>query len=546
VNRNVWTVVTALGFVLAALLLIAPTLGVFQSSFLDASGERLSLTHYGELFGNPFYRGALLNSLIVAVGGTLGACALGVPLALLTTRFAIPGKNVLKTLAVLSLLSPPFIGAYAWILILGNNGFLRHWLAAVGVDAPTVYGPLGIVLVFSLQFYPLVYLLTASGLSTVDRSLEEAAECFGATGTTRLFKVTLPLVLPSLSAGALMAFMLSLANFGTPMILGETFRVLPTLAYTLFTSEVDENPGLAATLSIVLILISTGAILIQRWLSSRRKVVAQLTRRPRVERLEGWRHWAATASCYGIVGLSTFPLVVIAVYSFRKTSGPVFQPGFDLGSYRTVFHSVPRAIANSVAFSFAAVSLIVIVGTLLGYVVARRRTGATRVLDPLLMTAYVIPGIVLGIGFVVTFSKLPLPLLGGGVILVLAYFVRRLPYTVRSSAAILEQVDPVIEEAATSLGATPARAFGLVTLPLMVPGVVAGAILSWVTAINEISASIVLYEGHTVTMPIAIYHQVVDGTYGGAAALSTLLIVATGLALFVVNLLVNVDEAVAS
>ena len=114
----------------------------------------------------------------------------------------------------------------------------------------------------------------------------------------------------------------------------------------------------------------------------------------------------------------------------------------------------------------------------------------------------------------------------------------------RSSAAILEQVDPAIEEAATSLGASPVRAFGLVTLPLMVPGVVAGAILSWVTAINELSASIVLYEGHTVTMPISIYHCVVDGMYGAAAALSTLLIVATGVALFVVNSLVGVEEAV--
>ena len=410
-HRSPWTLVTALGFALVALLLVAPTLGVFQSSFYDASGERLSLGNYAELFGNGYYREALLNSVLVSLAGTLGACLLGVPLALLTTRFAIPGKRLLKTLAVLSLLSPPFIGAYAWILILGNNGFLRHWLSALGIDAPTIYGPLGIALVFALQFYPLVFLLTASGLSTVDRSLDEAAESLGATGASKLFRVTLPLVLPSLSAGALMAFMLALANFGTPMILGETFRVLPTLAYNKFTSEVDENPGLAATLCIVLILVSTGAILLQRWLASRRKVVARLTHRARVERLEGWRHWLATAACYGIVGWSTFPLGVIATYSFRKTSGPVFQPGFDLGNYRTVFHVVPTAVSNSVAFSFAAVSLIVVIGTLLGYVVSRQRSAATRVLDPLLMTAYTIPGIVLGIGFVMTFSRLPLPLL---------------------------------------------------------------------------------------------------------------------------------------
>ena len=158
-HRSPWTLVTALGFALVALLLVAPTLGVFQSSFYDASGERLSLGNYAELFGNGYYREALLNSVLVSLAGTLGACLLGVPLALLTTRFAIPGKRLLKTLAVLSLLSPPFIGAYAWILILGNNGFLRHWLSALGIDAPTIYGPLGIALVFAIG-------LLASGLAS--------------------------------------------------------------------------------------------------------------------------------------------------------------------------------------------------------------------------------------------------------------------------------------------------------------------------------------------------------------------------------------------
>jgi iron(III) transport system permease protein len=543
--QDPWNGVTAGGFGLALLLLIVPVFGVFRTSFLDAD-HQLSLANYRELFANTYYRDAFINSLVVSVGGTLGAILLGVPLALLVTRFVIPGKRLLKTFAVLSLLSPPFIGAYAWILILGNNGFLRRWLADVlGLGVPTIYGPFGIMLVYALQFYPLVFLLTASGLQTVDRSLEEAAECFGATGLRKLFRVTLPLVLPSLSAGALMAFMLSLANFGTPMILGGTYRVLPTLAYNKFTSEVDENPGLAATLCIVLVLVSVGAVLFQRWLSSRRKVVATLTRRTEPQRLEGWRHALATAASYGIVAMSTFPLVVIATYSFRKTNGPVFQAGFDFGSYQQVFHRVPRAISNSLAFSLLAVALIVIVGMLVGYVVSRRRTLATRLLDPTLMTAYVVPGIVLGIGFVVAFNRLPFPLLGGGMVLVLVYFIRRLPYTVRSSAAILDQIDPVIEEAAMSLGAAPAEAFRRVTLPLMIPGVVAGAVLSWVTAINELSASIVLYEGHTVTMPISIYQCVVDGSYGPAAALSTLLVVATGVAIFVVNTLVEVDEAVA-
>jgi iron(III) transport system permease protein len=239
--------------------------------------------------------------------------------------------------------------------------------------------------------------------------------------------------------------------------------------------------------------------------------------------------------CYLIVALSTLPMAIVVLYSFRKTSGPVFKPGFGLDSYARVFYEVQKTITNSLLYSLSAVVLIVVVGTLLGYILARRRTVPAQVLDPLLMIPYIVPGTVVGIGFIMAFNRKPLFLLGTGLLIVLAYFIRRLPYSVRSGASILKQIDPAMEEAGINLGASPARTFRKVTLPLMLPGVLSGAIMSWVTAVNEISASILLYVGRTMTMPIRIFLSVMDGYFGPASALSTILLLVTGIALFLAN-----------
>jgi iron(III) transport system permease protein len=530
-----WSLVTLGGFLIAAVLLIYPLFNIFRFSFLDRVTGALSLSNYGEFFSNRYYYRAFGNSMVVSIGGTLGALVLGIPLAFLTTRYRIRGAAILSTFAVLALLSPPFIGAYAWITMLGRNGFLRHIFTAIGINLPAIYGPGGIILVFSLQYYPFVYLLTSGALKTVDRSLEEASENLGSRGRRTFFRVTLPLVIPSVTGGALIAFMMSLANFGTPMILGTSYPVLPTLAYNFFNSEIGGRPGLASTVSIVLMLCASAVIFLQRWVVGRRKTSSLLLNRTQQSRLTGGKNAVAHLVSYLIVALSTLPLAVIVVFSFRNTNGPVFAPGFGLDSYLRIFRDVPRTITNSLVFSLSAVVLIIVVGTLLGFVVARRRTIPARIMDPLLMVPYIVPGTVLGIGFITAFNRHPVMLAGTGLIIVLTYFVRRLPYSVRSAASILNQIDPALEEAAVSLGTPPGRTFRKIAIPLMLPGIMSGAIMSWITSINELSASILLYVGRTMTMPIRIYLSVLDGYFGPASAMSTILLLVTGLAVFFVN-----------
>jgi len=222
-------------------------------------------------------------------------------------------------------------------------------------------------------------------------------------------------------------------------------------------------------------------------------------------------------------------------YSFRNTSGPVFKPGFGLDSYRQIFYDVGKTVINSFVYSFIAVILIAFVGTLIGFVIARKRNMAVRILDPLLMIPYIVPGTVLGIGFIVAFNRKPLYLAGTATIIILTYFIRRLPYSVRSAASILKQIDPALEEAGINLGSSPGRTFRTITLPLMKSGIISGAIMSWVTSMNELSASILLYVGRTMTMPIKVYLSVADGYFGTASAMSTILLVVTGVSMFIVT-----------
>ena len=532
--NNIWNYVIIFSFSVIALLLIYPLFSIFFSSFIDNESGLFTLQNYSDILGRRYYRTAIYNSIVVGIAGMVGALIIGIPLAYFTTRYQIKGKSLITTLAILALVSPPFIGAYAWITMLGSNGWLRHLLQNFGIFIPTIYGPFGIVLVFSLKFYPFVFLLTSGALSTINVSLEDAADNLGCNPFKKFIRVTLPLVFPAVSAGALLAFVLSLADFGTPSIIGRNYKVLSTLAYNLYTSEMGGNPGLASTVSIILIFISLIFVYFQRRLNKRKDYGSSLLNRPTVKNLKKIYSIPVHFLCYFLVLFSSIPSIVVIFNSFRNTSGPVFKPGFGIESYRRIIGDVPDAIFNSFMFSIASVAMVVVLGTLIGYVIARKQSFVTDILDSMIMIPYIVPGIVLGLGLIVSYNSKPLVLVGTPLIIILAIFIRRLPYSVRSSSSILKQIRTGVEEAAINLGTIPSKAFIKITLPLMMPGVIAGALMAFVTAINELSSSIILYVGGTVTMPVRIYLSVLDGEFGTAAALSSILLITTGLAVYAV------------
>jgi iron(III) transport system permease protein len=531
---DVWSLVMLGAIGLLGLLLVWPIGQVLVLGFLDAQTQTFTLSNYQKILTHPYYLGALKNSLIVGGGGMLGACLLGVPLAYCTARFVVRGRSVIATLAVLALVSPPFIGAYSWVMVAGNNGWLTQNMKALGLTMPTIYGAHGIILVFSLKFFPFVYLMTETALRNINRAYEEAAENLGCSATARFFKITLPLVFPAVSSGAILSFVLSIADFGTPSIIGRDYRTLSTVAYNQYTSEMGGPPTMAVSISMLMILIAMLAVLLQRYLMGPRRYAGALTNLSVPKPCHGAFGVAVHALCYSIVALATMPIAVVIYTSFLETNGPVFTGGFGLNSYARVIREVPDVIVNTFKFSLLATLLITLAGGLISYVVVRRETAAAGLLDALLMVPYVVPGVVLAIGFLLCFQYGAFDLIGTSTIIVLMLFVRRLPYGVRATSAVLRQIKPSIEEAAVNLGASPLQAFARVTVPLMLPGVIAGAMMSFITAINELSATLLLYTARTTTMPVRIYSAVLDGEFGIAAALAALLLASSGLCVFVV------------
>ncbi|MFB9275593.1 ABC transporter permease [Cohnella cellulosilytica] len=531
---DIWSIVTLISFAFLALFVVYPLLSLLVNSFYDEAGK-LTLDHYRDFMQLKYYYQALFNSFKISLLATLFAVMIGLPLAYLSTRYAIRGKGALHILVILSLMSPPFIGAYSWILLLGNNGVVTRLLHSVGIPFTSIYGWQGIVFVFALQFYPHIYLYVSGALRTVDSSLEEAAESLGMPAWRRLFTVTLPLILPTLSAGTLLVFMESFADFGTPMLLGQGYKVMPVLAYEQFVNEMGGNLSMASTVSALMVVCSTAVLFIQRYVSTRRNYATSGMRIVKTRPLSKGMTRLWTAIAFAPVAISLLPQATVIFTSFLKRKGPVFHRGFSLDSYVQIGYKVQKAITNTFSFSLAAMVVIIVMGVAVSYVLVRRASRITAFLDGLIMVPYIIPGTVLGISLIIVYNKPPLILTGTWIILVIAYVVRKISYTVRSSVGILQQLDRSVEEASISLGVPPLKTFVKTTARLMIPGVMSGAIISWVAVINELSTSIVLYHGATATISVSIYSEVFSSNYGTGAALATILSACTILSLLAAN-----------
>ncbi|GAK03864.1 LOW QUALITY PROTEIN: ferric iron ABC transporter, permease protein [Geomicrobium sp. JCM 19037] len=527
-----WSIVTISAFAFFLLFLVYPLFSIFINSFIVDG--RLDFSNYQEFFSYRYYYEALLNSLLVAFFATIFACCLGIPLAYIMTRYDLPFKNLINILLVLTLMSPPFIGAYSWILMLGNNGFITNIFSDwFNIDLPTIYGLGGMIWVFSLQLYPHIYLYVSGALKTVDRSLEEASEGLGLFGLNRIRKITLPLIFPTVSMGAMMVFMSAFADFGTPRLLGQSDTLLPVLAFEMFINELGSSPAMASTISIVLLTITTSILFLQRYLIARKTYTMNSMNAPKLVRL---RWPLKTAMMMGIAGLLTVSLIpqaTVITTSFRQTNGPVFTSGFTLDSYREVFYRVPNAIINTFTYSSIAMVFMLVMGLLVSYVIVRRSSKLTALLDSLIMIPYVMPGTVLGISLILAFNEPPIEITGTWVILVIAYCIRRLPYTMRSSTAVLHQIDKSVEEASISVFH---RNHSLRQQQFWC-GRIVRSILSWVTTINELSSTIVLYSAATATISVSVYSEVFTSNLGAAAALASILTLSTIVSLIVVTII---------
>ncbi|MDR1180048.1 MAG: iron ABC transporter permease [Spirochaetales bacterium] len=527
-----WKALTVIIILVFALFLVYPLFSLFLSSFKDPETGGWTFDNFVKFFSRRFYYTALWNSFLVTGCVTVLTVLIGIPMAYFMTSFKIRGKTALEILIIISMMSPAFIGAYSWVLLGGRNGVITKFLSGLfGIQTPSIYGFGGILLVFTLKLYPFIYMYASGALKKIDVSLGEAAESLGCGSVRKVATIIVPLITPTILAGALLVFMNALADFGTPMLIGEGYRTMPVLIYSEFIGEVGGSANFAASMATIMVFVTAVMFIGQKHFVNKKSYTMSALRPIQPKEITGFKSVCVHAFLFIVIGLSIIPQLTVIYTSFLNTNQAIFLPGFSLVSYKMIFSNLGSAIRNTYLFGLIAILLIVLLGLFIAYLSVRRRNFFTGIIDSLTMFPYIIPGSVLGITLLLAFNDEPLILSGTAFIIILSLVIRRLPYTLRSSSAILYQISPSIEEASISLGASPVKTFFRITAVMMLPGVLSGAILSWITVINELSSSVILYTAGTRTMSVAVYQEVVRASYGTAAALATILTATTVISL---------------
>ncbi|MBR5546244.1 MAG: iron ABC transporter permease [Clostridia bacterium] len=529
-----WIFVSILLLVLFVVFLVIPLAGLLRQSMYNSDGV-LTWENFKRFFTytNGYYLKPLGNSVKVTVATTLVSLLLGIPLAYFYSFYQIRGAKVLFVVSILCSMSAPFIGAYSWVLLLGRSGAITKFLSALlGVKMPSIYGFGGILLVQSLKFFPLVFIYMNGAFKNIDNTLMEASANMGCTGFRRLIRIVLALSMPTILAAALMVFMQAFADFGTPMLIGEGYQTFPVMIYNAYLGEGGANRNFAAALAVVAIVITAIVFIFQKWATSRFKFSMNALHPVEKKKAKGAGGVLMHLYCYGLVGLAFMPQLYIIYLSFCNYKGSIRQPGYGFGNYKQAAKKLlERSINNTAIMGVMALIIIVIIAVLIAYLVVRRSSVLNNTIDTISMLPYIMPGAVVGLSLLLAFGKKPFALTGTFAIMVISFVIRRLPYTIRSATATLMQISPSIEEASISLGASKAKTFAKITVPMMANGILSGAILSWVAIVTELSSSIILYSNKSITLTMSTYLAILRGNDGIAAAFAAILTVVTTLSL---------------
>ena len=536
-------IVLGLPIIFLIVFLVWPLLQTVLHAFVLRGQEltwgNLTLQNFRRFFQPGLYQRSLYNSIVVSLAVVFFAMLAGVPMGYFLARVRMPFKNIFLAINVLPLILPSFVGAFSWIILLGYQGGLRQVINSVigvfGLSLPPIYGYPGMILTLTLSYYPYVVLLSHGAFQSANYLLEEAAMLMGARKGRIMRTITLPLVLPSLGAAAILVFIRAIGDFGIPTVLGGDKYVLPTLIHFRISGFWDLNG--AAAISIVSVLITVIILWVQKRVVQAREYETVSTARsemtlheqPVVRRI-------ALIYCTLLTLVSLLPQVTLVIMSFFERWVGFLPTGFTLQNYSAIPRLLRGPIANTFFLATTASIIAAIFGSLLAYILVRRRPKTAILLDLSVMLPFVLPGIVVAVSLLTTFSGGPIVLAGTYTIIIISYVIRRTPYVFRSVSASLTQLDPALEEASMISGGTWWYTFKRVSFPLVLPGILSGTILTFVTLLDRACATVILlYSAKTRTLPVAIYDAVADAKYGEASALSVLLMAAVFVIVYLMN-----------
>lgn len=537
--RDPWVIFTLLCILISIVFIIFPIIQVFSSSLMDSSGK-LSVKNYHDFFQQNTYIKACLNSLKITFICTLIASVIAITLAYLLSRFEIKNRNAVLTLITMATASPPFLGAYAWMILLGRYGTFNKIIKSItGLDVNfAIQGEKGIVWVITWLILPLIFLMTYDSFTNEDLSHKEAAMSLGANKLKAFFTIELPLAVPGIMTGMLMAALQAFSDFGTPAVIGGEYPLLPTLVYGQFVSEVGGSISTAATAGVIMIFISTLLLMAQRLIIAKREysVVSIKHIAPAKPKK------AVKVIIYLIIAIimicSFLPHITLLVVSFLQWKWGVYTNTFTLSNYATLFTSQFSPILISFFLGIVATLLDFLIGIGIAYLIVKKHYKfVSNFVNILVMVPYIIPGTVLAVGYIVLFNKKPLVLTGTWIILVISYFIRKLPYAVKSAESSLYSVHNSLEEAALILGAKPIKAFKDITFRLILGGVVSGITLCFLQVMTELSSTIILYTPPWITMSVVIFQNSLSAgsDFGVSASMGVVLMICIYVPMYLVT-----------
>ncbi|MBK5482282.1 iron ABC transporter permease [Peribacillus sp. TH16] len=508
------------------------TFGNYQDFFVQESKTNLE---------------ALWNSVYISILSVLASSLIGIPLAIIFNRYDFPGRSFFSTAAILPIVLPSLVGVMAFMFLYGESGLIPNAIKDLfGLDKVPfkIGGVSGILIVHAYTMYVYFYMTVSAAINKIDPSLEEAAYNLGANKFKVFWKVTFPLLTPAIVAASLLVFMISMASFSAPFLLAGGYRVL---SLQIYFSKINGDMEIAATQSVILSIVSISFLLFMRWYQNRKdyRMASKGIGAHRSEVKNPLMKWVMVVT--GIIGvlillLPHFTILLLSLVPDGTWTFQTYPTVFNVENYRLLFEdpNIFKPLRNSLLMAVIATLANLVFGVIASYVLVKRKFIGKSFIDILVMIPWALPATVIGMNLIFAFNEPSVfsfgqILVGTFWILPLAYFVRHIPLVVRSTNAVLEQLDDSIEEAARNLGAKWFYTFRKVILPIIMPGVLSGTLLAFIESVGEFPTSVLLYTISNRPISIEIMNQLRMFNMGQAAAYGMIQITLIVIVLFISN-----------
>lgn len=505
--------ITVFMMVLLLLFVVYPVASVLITSFNSDKG--ISLVNYENFFRYSYYYKSMVNSLVLGAITTIIVLVISFSIAYTVSKTELPLKGLLRTGALLPLISPPFIFSLALIIIAGRRGLIYHFLGI----SPTIYGWPGLIIAQVLSFLPLGFLMVNNVLVSLNPTLEDASLDLGASQARTLFRVIIPLSIPGLFKAALLVFIMSLADFGNPMLIGGGLPIMATDAYNLWIGE--QNMEMASVFCILLIIPSIFVYIIQNYFLKEGSFITVSGQMIGTEKRK--ISWFIKYPFF-ILALFTC-LTILACFSviFLSSVTKIFMINNKFTLEHFSSYAGWRALKTSFTVSGIAAVITSFTSIIFAYIIVRKKPVARDLMEFIALLGFAVPGTVMGIGYILVFNKQPFMITGTILIIILNISFREFPVGLEAGISKLHQIDVSMEEASRDLGASSFRTFINAALPLMSSAFAASFLYTFMVGMITISAVIFLIAPGTNLASLLILRLAETGNIGKASAMAVIL-----------------------